>query len=49
MVRRTAKADGRKFWGCASFPACRGTRNTDGESREERIDRQKFGRDDDDE
>lgn len=32
MVRRTARADGRKFWGCARFPECRGTRNTDGEA-----------------
>lgn len=37
MVRRTAKADGRKFWGCQTFPACRGTRDTDGESKADRA------------
>ena len=36
MVPRTAKADGRKFWGCVQFPRCRGTRDTDGRSKAER-------------
>jgi ssDNA-binding Zn-finger/Zn-ribbon topoisomerase 1 len=26
----------RRFWGCADYPTCRGTRDTDGESRDER-------------
>jgi len=32
MVRKTARATGRKFWGCLRFPECRGTRDTDGEA-----------------
>lgn len=27
MVLRTRKADSVKFWGCSTFPECRGTRN----------------------
>lgn len=30
MLRRTNRASGQKFWGCARFPECRGTRDTDG-------------------
>ncbi|MBD8527078.1 restriction endonuclease [Pseudomarimonas arenosa] len=26
MVERTARSSGSKFWGCSTFPACRGTR-----------------------
>ena len=26
MVRRNNRRDGTQFWGCAQFPACRGTR-----------------------
>lgn len=36
MVPRTNKADGTKFWGCKSFPKCRGTRDSMGLSKEER-------------
>jgi ssDNA-binding Zn-finger/Zn-ribbon topoisomerase 1 len=36
MVSRTARVGGRRFWGCKQFPKCKGTRNTDGESPEER-------------
>lgn len=44
MVSRLAKRNnhdmvGQRFWGCAKFPQCRGTRNTDGESRAERRPR----------
>jgi ssDNA-binding Zn-finger/Zn-ribbon topoisomerase 1 len=32
MLRRSNRQTGRPFWGCKAFPACRGTRNTDGEA-----------------
>lgn len=41
MTARTNKATGQKFWGCVNFPACRGSRDTNGESREEREHRQR--------
>ena len=31
MVSRTNSRDGSRFWGCADYPTCNGTRNTDGE------------------
>lgn len=27
MVLRTRKSDGKKFWGCSTWPECSGTRN----------------------
>lgn len=33
MISRLARATQRRFWGCASFPTCRGTRDTDGEAK----------------
>ncbi len=33
MVSRSNASTGQKFWGCADYPKCRGTRNTDGEAR----------------
>lgn len=32
MVSRKQAATGQRFWGCSKYPACRGTRNTDGEA-----------------
>ncbi len=32
MVRRKNKASGTEFFGCATFPKCRGTRELDGEA-----------------
>jgi ssDNA-binding Zn-finger/Zn-ribbon topoisomerase 1 len=32
MKSRANAATGARFWGCANFPRCRGTRNTDGEA-----------------
>jgi len=32
MVSRVNKTTGQRFWGCASYPKCSGTRNTDGEA-----------------
>ena len=36
MVSRANKTTGQRFWGCVNYPTCRGTRDTDGDSREER-------------
>ena len=36
MVSRKRKSDGQRFWGCATYPACTGTRNTDGEAPSDR-------------
>lgn len=32
MVSRKNGKSGQRFWGCASYPDCRGTRDTDGEA-----------------
>lgn len=31
MISRKNSSTGQRFWGCRDYPACRGTRNTDGE------------------
>ncbi len=31
MVSRLNRAKQQRFWGCAGYPLCNGTRNTDGE------------------
>jgi ssDNA-binding Zn-finger/Zn-ribbon topoisomerase 1 len=36
MISRANKTTGQRFWGCKNYPTCKGTRNTDGESRYER-------------
>lgn len=36
MVSRTNRSNGEVFWGCKTFPRCRGTRDSMGRSREER-------------
>ena len=36
MVSRLNKAKQQRFWGCADFPRCKGTRDTDGLSRAEK-------------
>lgn len=36
MVSRANKTTGQRFWGCADYPKCNGTRDTDGQSRAER-------------
>ena len=36
MVSRKNKSTGQRFWGCASFPECKGTRDTDGMSKRDR-------------
>lgn len=32
MVSRSNNRDGSRFWGCRSYPDCRGTRNVEGEA-----------------
>lgn len=32
MVSRANRQTGQRFWGCAEYPQCTGTRNTDGEA-----------------
>lgn len=36
MVSRKNKSTGQRFWGCASFPECRGTRDTNGMSSDDK-------------
>jgi len=36
MVSRSNGQTGQRFWGCKAFPKCKGTRDTDGMSPEER-------------
>ena len=36
MVSRLNRAKQQRFWGCAKYPKCKGTRDTDGQSAEER-------------
>jgi ssDNA-binding Zn-finger/Zn-ribbon topoisomerase 1 len=38
MQSRKNKATGQVFWGCAAFPKCKGTRNTDGDAPKQRWD-----------
>lgn len=35
MVSRKNSKTGQFFWGCAKYPECRGTRNTEGEAPHE--------------
>jgi ssDNA-binding Zn-finger/Zn-ribbon topoisomerase 1 len=32
MVSRANRQSGQRFWGCADYPRCKGTLNTDGEA-----------------
>ena len=36
MVSRLNKQNNTRFWGCKSYPKCKGTRDSNGESRQER-------------
>jgi len=36
MMLRTNRQNGQKFWGCKKYPNCKGTRDENGLSREER-------------
>jgi len=36
MISRANTTTGQRFWGCSNYPTCKGTRNTDGESKYER-------------
>lgn len=39
MVSRVNKGTGQRFWGCSNYPACKGTRDTDGDSKYDREPR----------
>jgi ssDNA-binding Zn-finger/Zn-ribbon topoisomerase 1 len=42
MALRANRQSGEKFWGCKKYPACRGTRDSAGLSKEERrIEKEK--------
>lgn len=32
MKSRANATTGQRFWGCAAYPKCKGTRNTDGDA-----------------
>jgi len=36
MTSRANRTTGQRFWGCNNYPTCKGTRDTDGESPQER-------------
>jgi ssDNA-binding Zn-finger/Zn-ribbon topoisomerase 1 len=36
MVSRLNREKNQRFWGCKAYPDCKGTRDTDGMSRQER-------------
>lgn len=38
MVSRKNVKEGSRFWGCADFPRCRGTRTVDGEAPRSHAD-----------
>jgi ssDNA-binding Zn-finger/Zn-ribbon topoisomerase 1 len=48
MVSRLNKATQQRFWGCMRFPKCKGTRDTDGMSKQERTDARRPERSEDD-
>lgn len=39
MVSRVNSHTQQRFWGCANFPVCKGTRDTDGQSKKDREPR----------
>jgi ssDNA-binding Zn-finger/Zn-ribbon topoisomerase 1 len=47
MISRLNKAKQQRFWGCADYPKCKGTRDTDGMSKAEREQERGRGRRDD--
>ena len=49
MVSRVSGKNGQRFWGCADYPTCKGTRNTDGESWQEARERRRAENGEDDE
>lgn len=36
MIARANRVTGEKFWGCKNYPDCRGTRDSEGKSKEDR-------------
>jgi len=47
MVSRKNARNGQCFWGCAMYPLCKGTRDTDGRSKAERGQELRGGRGED--
>lgn len=43
MISRKNK-EGSRFWGCSNFPNCKGTRDSEGRSKEDRY-REKYKND----
>lgn len=37
MISRKNRDTGQRFWGCSNYPACKGTRNTDGEAPRDTV------------
>jgi ssDNA-binding Zn-finger/Zn-ribbon topoisomerase 1 len=35
MMRRTNKQTGQEFWGCLQYPSCTGTRNIQGDGKDD--------------
>jgi ssDNA-binding Zn-finger/Zn-ribbon topoisomerase 1 len=44
MVSRMNRAKQSRFWGCANYPTCKGTRNTDGDEPRRARDDEDDGR-----
>jgi ssDNA-binding Zn-finger/Zn-ribbon topoisomerase 1 len=38
MIPRTNKTNNTKFWGCRDFPVCKGTRDSQGMSKQDKRD-----------
>ena len=45
MVSRVNHQNGQRFWGCHLFPECTGTRDTDGQSKANRMTERNPARD----
>lgn len=43
MISRLNKKQNSRFWGCAAYPMCRGTRDVEGKSKEDKQNEQDIG------
>jgi ssDNA-binding Zn-finger/Zn-ribbon topoisomerase 1 len=48
MVLRTRRVDQKQFWGCSTFPECKGTRNILADGTPEEIELDDYADDEDD-
>jgi ssDNA-binding Zn-finger/Zn-ribbon topoisomerase 1 len=48
MVLRTRRSDDKKFWGCSTYPECKGTRNILPDGTPEEDDYESYADDEDD-